>query len=401
MNAAEIAQQIAECGNAQSKRDGQGGFFALCPCHDDREASLHITTGKRSRVVLHCFADCRTDDILAAANLSRHDLFEDAATRRRGRPTAEYRYTDLAHRHRFSVLRYGDGKGKHFCTISLGKDGSPVRGARGVGRLLYRLPEVVVAVKLGEPVYLCEGEKDADAMHSAYGVTATTNPFGATAWGRDAQHFGYGEYLHGAHVVVVQHRDASGRQRTQQILTSLRDVAASLRVIEAASGNDAWDHIDAGGQLDEFVALPESANRLIDDGTFASLPNALFEAVGACNLGHLEYRVLIEVARQTVRREQRQTIWLSRPLPSTWLARCAGNASPSMVRGSLARMRAAEILIVDGDRTPGLPLQLRINGDFSAWRPLSTASRSARLSSTRTPPVRCKDSNTRTDVGST
>lgn len=38
----------------------------LCPCHDDRKASLSINAGKIHRVVWHCGAECAEADIRAA-----------------------------------------------------------------------------------------------------------------------------------------------------------------------------------------------------------------------------------------------------------------------------------------------------------------------------------------------
>ena len=46
-----------------------------------------------------------------------------------------------------------------------------------LSELLYRLPEVIQAVKAGETVFICEGEKDVDRLRSL-GLTATTNAGG-------------------------------------------------------------------------------------------------------------------------------------------------------------------------------------------------------------------------------
>lgn len=36
---------------------------ARCPCHDDKQASLTITKGRRS-ALLHCHAGCNFEDII-------------------------------------------------------------------------------------------------------------------------------------------------------------------------------------------------------------------------------------------------------------------------------------------------------------------------------------------------
>jgi hypothetical protein len=55
---------------------GRNRFQARCPAHRDRSPSLSITGGEDGRVLLHCFAGCATDAILAALKLSRRDLFQ-------------------------------------------------------------------------------------------------------------------------------------------------------------------------------------------------------------------------------------------------------------------------------------------------------------------------------------
>ena len=55
---------------------GRNRFQARCPAHRDRSPSLSIAEGRDGRILLHCFAGCSTDAILAALNLSRRDLFQ-------------------------------------------------------------------------------------------------------------------------------------------------------------------------------------------------------------------------------------------------------------------------------------------------------------------------------------
>ena len=213
-----------------------------------------------------------------------------------------------------------------------------VPGVRGVRRVLYHLPEVREAVAAGRTVYLCEGEKDADAMRQAYGVCATTNPFGATVWARDNAKHGFADSLNGADVVIVQDRDAAGLKRTRQIEASLAGVAASIRVVQAAVGKDAADHVAAGLTIDQLVPVIPAAPDA-DDGSFAALPRAFFETAGACGLSHLQYRVLIEVARHSVRREHHKAVWRSCPAPRRGWPVAAAELRPSR---SVGRSRFCE-----------------------------------------------------------
>jgi len=138
-------------------------------------------------------------------------------------------------------------------------------------RVLYRLPDVIAAIEAGHEVWLPEGEKDADALAFHFGATgyeaaATTNASGARSWRPE-----YAEALRGAHVVIVEDNDPpqvnpvtgkmtepAGRKRTRALLAALAGVAASVRVVRARTGKDAFDHLAAGHAVADFeaVALP-------------------------------------------------------------------------------------------------------------------------------------------------
>ena len=203
-------------------------------------------------------------------------------------------------------------------------------------------------------------------------------------------------------MVIVQDRDTAGVRRTHQIMASLVGVAASVRVVQAAAGKDAADHIAKGLALDQFLAVIPSAPDA-DDGSFAALPRVFFEMVEGCGLTHLQYRLLMEVARHSVRREHRKVVWQVLPCPSSWLARCCGGASPQQIRRAIAQLCEAGILI---DERPDAvrryaPPQLRVQGDFVRWHTVkrSNTGQAVDLHSARTPAALCEDTNTRTDLG--
>jgi len=65
----------ALAGLANARCSGRGRWLARCPAHDDRTPSLSITTGQDGRVLIHCWAGCRTSDILAALGIGWSALF--------------------------------------------------------------------------------------------------------------------------------------------------------------------------------------------------------------------------------------------------------------------------------------------------------------------------------------
>jgi len=54
---------------------GPRRWKAICPSHEDRNPSLSIRLGTEGRVLLHCFASCRTEDVLRALQLDWSSLF--------------------------------------------------------------------------------------------------------------------------------------------------------------------------------------------------------------------------------------------------------------------------------------------------------------------------------------
>jgi hypothetical protein len=404
MNAESVAVWIAARNGGQLRPDGNGGFLVCCPAHDDDRPSLHISKGDDGHVLVYCHGGCETSEVLAAVGLQLRDLFAKRRDAGGDPPErVEYPYGDADGDVRFVIVRTGHGKRKKFSCYHVDEHGERRRGIRGLKRLLYRLPEVLAAAELGESIYLCEGEKDADAMAGAYGVCATTNPHGGTAWANDCDHYGYDACLKGAKVVVVEDADTAGRLRTGQIFASLRGIAASLRVVRAARGKDAYDHVAAGLELHDFVAVIGEAAP-VDDGSFAAIPTGLFEAAQALNLSHLDFRVLIEIARHSVHREAKCARWQVISCPSSWLAKCCGNASPPQVRASTGRLCRAGILRDERSADErGGPARFSVNPEFASWRPLRREPARSRqhvgLSPARTTPVSCEDANTREELG--
>lgn len=129
-----------------------------------------------------------------------------------------------------------------------------VTGVKGVRRVLYRLPYVLDAVAHGGTVYLHEGEKAADAMMEAYGVTATSAPFGGSAKPTEE----LVEPLRGADVVLFADRDETGRKWASNWLEALSGVARSVTLVASATldeKDDAVEHIEAGYGLDDLIPV--------------------------------------------------------------------------------------------------------------------------------------------------
>lgn len=210
-----------------SVKDNGRQALANCPAHPDQHPSLGVTRIEGS-VLINCRSQqCHIEDILAALNLKPADLYDEPSG-------ATYTYTDLR------------GKPTRHVHRSPSKKFHQSGVTKGIAHL-YRLPEVVAAVKAGQPIYLVEGEKDVHALE-AIGAVATTSPQGATNW-----HHVDPSPLTGAHVIIVPDRDQAGYKYAAAAVKTLKPITASVQVKLPAAGEDAADHVAAGHGLGDLT----------------------------------------------------------------------------------------------------------------------------------------------------
>jgi 5S rRNA maturation endonuclease (ribonuclease M5) len=220
--------------------------MALCPVHDDHRPSLSLADGDDGRALLKCMAGCSTEQVLAKLGLDWDVLGGMASQAKRDELVAAYPYLDEEGELLYEVVRYSpkafkqrrpDGKGGHLWNLN------------GTRRVLYHLPRLMDAVRAARTIYVCEGEKDVEAIERAGGV-ATCNSGGAGKW-RDT----YSESLAGAQVVIVADNDTPGLAHAKQVASSLTGRTAGVRIVVAKVGKDASDHLAAGHSLDDFLPL--------------------------------------------------------------------------------------------------------------------------------------------------
>lgn len=244
----------------------KNGVTVKCPSHADGTASLSIGRAKDGGVMLHCFAGCKTEDIVSTLGLEMKDLFAKELARpftppsppptvhRNGdatevKPVIEktYSYTDEIGRELYQVVRL---KPKSFLQRHK-VDDKWIWSMDGVERVLYGLASIVVATQ----VWIVEGEKDADNL-IALGFCATCNVGGAGKWLN-----GYTDALKGKHVVLCGDNDDPGRKHIEMIYDSLSMKVASIKILKLPSAcKDVSDLIEARKDqaLEALLAL-ESA----------------------------------------------------------------------------------------------------------------------------------------------
>lgn len=283
-------------GRGPVKTTNRDQFVALCPVHEDSSPSLSVSwkPGPTSGYTLvHCFGCSATaQDVVAALGMTLADLYDAPPER-----TAEYRTSPRVGRspqqrtagarrgklgrlpallgtgattpdveHTWAAVKtypYTSAGGALVqevvreectsCTTQAHKRFRQVfltaRGARvktkpeGFAPVLYRLPAVLAAVAAGTPVWLVEGEKDAETAEGR-GLVATTNTQGA-----DSFPTGMVEVLRGATVHVVLDRDQAGYERGVSLHQRLTAVDAAVQLLlpaTTARKSDLTDHVDDG-----------------------------------------------------------------------------------------------------------------------------------------------------------
>ena len=103
MNAAALIDRLDDV-----KQTGASRWLARCPAHDDKRASLSIRELDDGRILIHCFAGCGADEIVAAFGLDLSDLFpERAMDHRRSRETRPFPAADVLRAVAFEILVSG------------------------------------------------------------------------------------------------------------------------------------------------------------------------------------------------------------------------------------------------------------------------------------------------------
>ncbi len=298
-----------------ARRNGDG-WLACCPAHEDRSPSLSINQGDDGRVLLNCFARCSHEAIVGAMGLESKDLFVpresrngkphtngkatskpkpsskskgaryatagaavSSLTAKFGKPAGQWTYHDAWGKPVASVLRFNGNDGsKEFRPVSLHDDGGWYIKAPATPRPLYGLPDLAPA----SVVYVCEGEKAADAVRSL-GLIATTSMGGSQApeltdW----------TPLVGKTVIILPDHDETGRKYAQAVAGILHrlDASTTIKIVELPGlppKGDVVEWIEAHGDAAEPDCIRENLERLVDEA------NAVEPELDASPIKPLEY----------------------------------------------------------------------------------------------------------------
>lgn len=272
-----------------AKPDGKG-HQARCPVPEhgkgrgDKQPSLSLGRGDSDCVLIHCFANCSTERVVAALGLTTSDLFPPSSTaahsRAIGRSDLDDGYEKLVARARksasrdlgdvevrirtfdyhtkagvfaFRILRFDGANGDKTFRPAHRDNGKWRLGYPSGRRVLYRLCELPAE----GPIFLVEGEKTADAG-ARIGLAITTSPGGSKGSGQAAW-----SVLAGRDVVILPDQDDAGSYYAVAVQKHLLALDPPARVsVVALPGlsecGDLFDYIEVerakGKSSDEINA---------------------------------------------------------------------------------------------------------------------------------------------------
>lgn len=102
------------------------------------------------------------------------------------------------------------------------------------------------AIKAGKPVFVVEGEKDADNL-ALIGCTATTCAIGAGKWHKE-----HSAFLMGADVYILPDNDIPGKNHAVQVAEQLLNVAKSVRILDLSK---ACAQLPEKGDISDMIQL--------------------------------------------------------------------------------------------------------------------------------------------------
>lgn len=271
------------------KKRGNNSVQAICPEHDDHQASLTITREK-DRILMYCHAGCSNEDILNRVGLKKSDMFYDdrknsnktfsstardswqryVENREKKRVIAAYHYYDIiSGNYNFTRLRMED---KSFVygrfinnRFNYGLE-MPLKVLMAVYGDLENFKKCIAENK---PVFYVEGEKDVDTLQKK-GYAAVTCG-GAGDW-----HNNISELFRNANLVVLADNDDPGKKLAPKVYSDLNGIVKSCKIIipvKDTSKADITDYFESGHTVEEFEEMVQQQDDTEDILNLPVVPN--------------------------------------------------------------------------------------------------------------------------------
>ena len=266
----------------QVKKRYQDKAQCKCPAHDDRQASLTVTKGRDS-VLIHCHANCSIENVLLAAGLKMSDLFYQEKrtgsswqayieSREKKKIEAVYNYVSSNGSYAFTKVRM-QGKKMIYGTLANERFTYGLGGRTRKELCAVYAPDGVQAINKavseGKPIFIPEGEKDADTL-AKQGYTAFSYG-GVNDWVADMA-----QLCKGAVVYVLADNDEPGQRVANTIQSDLQGIAKSAKVIVPVPDTpkaDISDYFAAGHSKAEFEGLLQQDRAVTEKRAEGNMPD--------------------------------------------------------------------------------------------------------------------------------
>ena len=186
--------------------------------------------------------------------------------------TQEWEYADEHGSVLFVKKRFktSDAKGKTYKLLRVMEDKTRQASMVGARVIPYRLKDVLEASRKTKPLFLCEGEKAADALASI-GVFTSTSHTGAGSWPAANSH-----WFADLNIVLVPDNDAPGYRYASLVAAALLPIAKSVRLLAlpVKHTEDAFEWVAAGGDKASLMTLCKGLQPLLDAESIAYQPPA-------------------------------------------------------------------------------------------------------------------------------
>ena len=358
-----------------AKRRPNGQYLVKCPAHADKTPSLSVGQGKHGGIILKCFAECSAEAICEALGITLRDLMPPSGGPEPRREVVqgrlrrtEYIYRDAQGEPLYKAVRVDRPDGDKDIKQYRWTGTSWAPGLDGMGRSLYRLPELIKADPM-EPVYIVEGEKCVDALHER-GLYATTSG-GATTY--TAWPDGLAEHLRGRVVIILPDNDNEGRHYADKVAESLQGVAARVSVLPLdglGPKGDVYDWFNAGHNVEELEDLATAApawtpgsTPIQEDEPATTEPPAKSEPL-RLRLADVWHRDLLRLGTPPDKPPAREYVLSIHPVPSVnlWAGAPGSKKSLFLAEAALCEASASLWLPRKGD-TGGGPFFGDVRGE--------------------------------------
>jgi hypothetical protein len=196
--------------------------------------------------------------------------------------TGEWEYLDEHGVVLFVKQRFwtSDAKGKTYKLLRVMEDGTRQASMLGARVIPYRLSDVLYASRKNKPVFICEGEKAADALASI-GVFTSTSHTGAGSWPAANS-----TWFADLNIVLVPDNDAPGYRYASLVASALLPIAKSIRLLAlpVKHTEDAFEWVAAGGDKAQLMALCKGLQPVLDASDIVYLPPPAEDAEPAIEL---------------------------------------------------------------------------------------------------------------------